>query len=106
MSYFANIDTTIIVATLEFVEIASHTVQQFRCKSGEVAGFRIITLPVLGEAYVVSQVYDCSTGTPVLKGTTSALPGMDLTGGLFSSGCVANGDPYDIATKFYKVDYV
>lgn len=106
MAYFIDINQATVVATLEFVNITSGTMQQVRCKNGEVAGFRILSLPVLGESFLISQIYDCSTGTPVLTGTVSVVPGIDLTGGLFSSGCMAGGDPFDAETRFYKVDYV
>jgi len=54
----------------------------------------------------ISQIYDCTSGTPTLIGNASVLPGIDLTGGYFSSGCFPDGDPLDPNTLFFKVDYV
>lgn len=105
MSYFASIETAIIASDLLFVPVAQNTLNQFQCKGGEIVGFQIRLLPVPGGTFAVSQVYDCSSGAPVLEGTVSVVPGLDLTGGLFSSGCFADGDPMAETTKFYRIDY-
>ncbi len=106
MSYFTSIDDAIVSSTLEFTEISESSMQQFTCKGGEIAGFQIRNLYVMGSNFQVSQIYDCTTGKPVLQGTVSVVPGIDLTGGYFSSGCFADGDPTAEGTKFYQVDYV
>lgn len=105
MSNFASIENAIIAANLNFAPIAENTLNQVICKNGEIAGFQIRLLPVLGENFQISQIYDCSSGIPVLQGTISVVPGLDLMGGLFSSGCFPDGDPMDQSTKFYQVDY-
>lgn len=108
MSYFIAPENITVNTALEFGEIDTNTMQQFKCISGETAGFQIqqlLTGPD-GEPLYISQIYDCSSGSPVLKGATSVLPGMDLTKGLFSSGCFPDADPLILGTVFYKVDYV
>jgi len=102
MSYFKRAQDAIIQNSLEFGNITTNSLQQFSCKNGEIAGW---SLKYLG-SLAISQVYNCSTGTPVLIGNVSVLPGIDLTGGYFSSGCFPDGSPLDSATKYYKVDYV
>jgi len=105
MANFASLDDAIISSTLEFVAIAQNTIQQFTCKDGKIAGFQIRILTILGEPFQISQIYDCSSGVPVLEGTVSVVAGMDLTGGLFASGAFCDGDPFSIETRFFKVDY-
>lgn len=101
MSYFKRAADIIISTNLEFGNITVNSLQQFRCKNGEVAGWSIKFLGSLK----ISQVFNCSTGKPVLIGNVSVLPGIDLTGGYFSSGCIPDGDPMDQQTRYYKVDY-
>lgn len=102
MSYFKRASDVIIDKQFEFGNITLNSLQQFKCKSGEIAGWSIKKI----DSLVISQIYNCTTGTPVLIGNASVLPGIDLTGGYFSSGCFPDGDPLDKNTLFYKVDYV
>jgi len=105
MANFKSIEDAIVVATLEFTEIGDSTLQQFLCKNGELAGFRIISTDILGEEFLICQVYDSSSGVAIQVGNVSVIPGIDLTGGYFSSGCFCNGDPFAEDTRFFKVDY-
>ena len=102
MSYFVRAQDAIVNNSLEFGNITENSLQQFLCKSGEVAGWAIKFLGTLK----ISQVYNCSSGEPVLIGNVSVLPGIDLTGGYFSSGCFPSGDPLNEETVYYKIDYV
>lgn len=102
MSYFIRAQDAVVENNLEFGVITETTMQQFVCKNGEVAGWSIKFL----ESLMISQIYDCTSGSPVLIGNVSVLPGVDLTGGYFSSGCFPSGDPLDQNTVYYKVDYV
>lgn len=107
MANFLSIEDAIVVSTLEFTAIGDGTLQQFFCLDGELAGFRIISIDVLDdeEPFLISQIYDSSTGVAIQVGNVSVIPGIDLTGGYFSSGCFCDGDPLESTTKFYKVDY-
>lgn len=105
MANFKSIDEAIISAHLEFIAIGDNTIQQFACKNGEIAGFRIIKLPTSSGDFEVSQIYDYSSGSPVQVGNVSAVAGLDLTGGYFSSGCFCDSDPLSAGANFYKVDY-
>lgn len=106
MANFKSLDEAIVVATLEFTELGEGTLQQFFCKDGELAGFRIVSITVLGgDPFYISQIYDCSTGEAIQVGNVSVIPGIDLTGGFFSSGAFCNANPLLPGTKFYKVDY-
>ena len=107
MSNFASQEDIIIQNTLEFGKIAEDIIFQFSCKNGEVAGFKITQIGdnLDGTPCIGSQVFDCSSGSPILQGTVSPLPGMDLCGGLFSSGCFPDRDVLAAGCIFYKVDY-
>ncbi len=107
MSNFLAPTEIVITDTLEFGEITQDTINQFDCINGEVAGFQILQVGnnLDGTPYYLSQIYDCSTGTPILQGSTSILPGMDLCGGLFSSGCFPDRDPLDSECIFYTANY-
>ena len=102
MSYFVRVEDAVIESALEFGKISPKSLQKFICKGGEVAGWSIRNLGSVR----ISQVFDCSDGDPVILGSVSVLPGIDLTGGYFSSGCIPDGDPEEEKTKFYKVDYL
>lgn len=102
MSYFVRAEDAIVNKNLEFGVISLNSLQQFTCKNGEIAGWAIRELGSM----TISKVYDCSTGTPILIGNVQVLPGIDLTGGYFSSGCLPSGDPFDAQTVYFKVDYV
>lgn len=102
MSYFKRAEDITVSVALEFGSVTTDTLQQFQCKSGEIAGFRIQEL----DGLFISQIYDCSGEEPVLLGAAAVLPGIDLTGGYFSSGAFPDGDPLTVGTTFYKVDYV
>ena len=102
MSYFIRAEDAIIQNNLEFGKISENSLQQFLCKSGEIAGWSIKFLGSI----MISQVYNCSSGEPVLIGNVSVLPGIDLTGGYFSSGCFPSGNPFNEDTVYYKIDYV
>jgi hypothetical protein len=105
MANFKSLSEAIVSATLEFTDVSNTTLQQFFCSGGELAGFRILTITALAEPYYISQIYDCSTGVPIQVGNVTVIPGIDLTGGYFSSGCFADSDPLVQGCKFYKVDY-
>lgn len=107
MANFLSIEDAKASATLEFTELGEGTLQQFFCLGGELAGFRIISIDVLDdeEPFLISQIYNASTGEAIQVGNVSVIPGIDLTGGYFSSGCFCDGDPLNPSTKFYKVDY-
>jgi hypothetical protein len=105
MANFLSLDEAIVAGTLEFAEPGEGTLQQFFCVGGELAGFRIITIDILGTPFQISQVYDASSGEAIQVGNVSVIPGIDLTGGYFSSGCFCNGDPLISGTRFFKVDY-
>lgn len=105
MANFKSLEDAIVVATLEFSQPGDGTLQQFFCKNGELAGFRILTIDVLGQPFQISQIFDASSGDAIQVGNVSVIPGIDLTGGLFSSGCFCTGDPLDASTRFFKVDY-
>lgn len=108
MAYFTRKTLAVVVGLLRFPAIVpGKTLQMFACKGGERAGFMIVDLTSDGgsTSLRVSQVYDCSQLPPTLKGTISVVEGMDLTGGLFTSGCFPDGDPTDSDTTFSKVDY-
>lgn len=107
MAYFTEISKAIVVALMQFPTITTNTAQLFSCKSGERAGFIIKDLPQSdGTVFRVSQVYDYTSGAGILLGTVSVVPGLDLTGGMFSSGCFCSGDPMSAGVTFYQVDYV
>ena len=105
MANFLPLEGAIVAGTLEFSEPGEGTLQEFFCVEGELAGFRIITIDILGTPSQISQVFDSSSGEAIQVGNVSVIPGIDLTGGYFSSGCFCNGDPLLQGTKFYKVDY-
>jgi len=108
MSYFKAPEDIIVNTALEFGTITLGALQVFNCKSGETAAFKIIQLGdgPDGKPLYISQIYDNSSGAPILKGSGWALEKMDMTKGLFSSGCFPDGDPLSAGTTFYKVDYV
>lgn len=107
MAYFTRASDAVISYMLMFPSVVVGSAQLFRCKNGERAGFQILALEQSdGSTFYVSAISDYSTGQPVLKGTISVVPGMDLTGGYFSSGCFADGDPLASGASFYRVDYV
>lgn len=108
MSYFIGAQDIIVSTALEFGQITLGSLQVFTCKNGEVAAWKIIQLGngPDGNPLYISQIYDNSSGAPVLKGSGWALPKMDLTKGLFSSGCFPTGDPLASGAVFYKEDYV
>jgi len=101
MSYFVRAQDAVVNKNLEFGVITENSLQQFSCKDGEIAGWSIKTL----DSLVICQVYDCSSGTPILIGNVQVIPGIDLTGGYFSSGCLPSGDPLNNDTVYFKVDY-
>lgn len=105
MSNFIDIESSVIVAHLEFPAISDASIQQVQCAAGEIGGFRIRTLPTITGDFQISEVYNCSSGPPILSGTVSVIPGIDLMGGLFSSACVCDGNPLASGTGFYKVNY-
>lgn len=106
MANFKQVSDAMIVKILSFPTISNNTLQLFTCKNNELAGFVIRDLiQTDGSVVRVSQVYSMLNGTPVLIGTVSALPGMDLTGGMFSSGCWSDSDPLDPEATFYRADY-
>ncbi len=105
MANFRSLEDAIVVGTLEFARLGNGTLGQFFCKDGELAGFRIITIDILGTPFQISQVFDSSSGEAIQVGNVSVIPGIDLTGGYFSSGCFCNGDPLAQGTRFFKVDY-
>lgn len=105
MANFLPLEGAVVESTLEFAEPGEGTLQQFFCRAGELAGFRIITIDILGSPFQISQIFDSSSGEAIQVGNVSVIPGIDLTGGYFSSGCFCNADPLATGTKFYKVDY-
>jgi hypothetical protein len=107
MANFLSIEDAVVSSTLEFTELDEGTLQQFFCIEGELAAFRIISIDVLdgGVPFLISQVYNSSTGEAIQVGNVSVIPGIDLTGGYFSSGCFCDGDPLASGTRFFKVDY-
>jgi len=107
VAYFIRSSDAVISFVLTFPAVQVGTVQLFRCKNGERAGFQILALSQSdGSTFYVSSISDYSTGLPVLKGTIAVLPGVDLAGGYFSSACFADADPLASGTNFYRVDYV
>lgn len=106
MAYFANNETAVVVNLLTFPAVNENTMQMFNCKNGERGAFKILNLVVDGVAFMVSQVFDYTTGAPVFLGTVSVIPEIDLTGGMFSSGCFCTGDPTAAGVSFFQVDYV
>lgn len=105
MANFLSLEDAVASSTLEFAEPGGGTLQQFFCIGGELAGFRIITIDILGSPFQISQIYDSSSGEAIQVGNVSVIPGIDLTGGYFSSGCFCNADPLLPGTRFFKVDY-
>jgi hypothetical protein len=105
MANFKSLENAIAVGLLEFAQPGEGTLQQFFCRDGELAGFRIITIDVVGSPFMISQVFDSSSGEAIQVGNVSVVPGIDLTGGYFSSGCFSDGDPLETGTRFFKVDY-
>jgi len=106
MANFINSSDAVVSAHLGFSEISEDSLQQFQCKGGEIAGFRIRHLKSGSFDFYISQIYDCSSGENILQGSVSVVPGRDLTGGLFSSGCFPDANPLIEGTIFYKVDYI
>lgn len=109
MSYFKRTQDMIIDKALSFGVVTDASIQQFKCKSGEIAGFQVQALGLGpdGNTLYISQIYNYSSGTQVLLGSASVLPGIDLTGGYFSSGVFPSTVyPFTDSTTFYKVDYV
>lgn len=107
MAYFTEKNLAIVQKLLRFPAVSNSTLQMYACKSGERAGFQILDLPQTdGTTFRVSQIYDCTKGAPLLLGSISVVPGLDLAGGMFSSGCFCDGDPLDAASQFFLVDYV
>lgn len=107
MSYFVRPQDVIIGNTLEFGVIAENTINQFTCVNGEIAGFELVILDDFSDSgFPVVRIYDSTTGNNILKGILTILPGFDLTGGLFSSGCIPDRDIQDPLCRFFKVDYV
>ena len=105
MANFLSLEDAIVSGTLEFAEPGEGTLQQFFCVEGELGGFRIITIDILGEPFQISQIFNASSGEAIQVGNVSVIPGIDLTGGFFSSGCFCNADPLEPGTRFFKVDY-
>lgn len=107
MSYFIPADKVIIQTVFEFGPIVENTINQFQCKNGEIAGFELFYLEDFSETgYPIVRIYDSTTGDSILKGVRTILPGMDLTGGLFSSGVIPDRDITDPECRFFRVDYV
>ena len=106
MAYFKRNTDAEVKSLLAFPNVAQSTVQLFDCADGKRAGFRIVPLNVNGVDFLVSQVFDYSSGRGVLLGTVSALAETDLAGGLFASGCFCDRNPLDSGASFYLVDYV
>lgn len=105
MANFKSLEDAIVSSTLEFSNISDFTLAQFVCANGEIAGFRIYVVNSLSEQFKISQIYDISSGVPIQVGNVSVVPGIDLTGGYFSSGAFCDRDPFDPDAKFFKVDY-
>lgn len=106
MANFKNETSAIVAAILSFPIVTVSTMQIFKTATGQRAGFQIINLSQAdGSVFQISQIFDVTSGTPVLVGTVAVVTGLDLTGGMFSSGCWADGDPLQTGTKFYRVDY-
>lgn len=107
MAYFIEKNSAIVRNILAFPAVLVSTAQVFLCKNLERAGFQIVALPQSdGTTLYVSAVYDYTNGAPVLLGTVSVVPGTDLCGGMFSSGCWCDRDPLAEGAAFYLVDYV
>lgn len=107
MAFFIDKDLAVIQKILRFPAVTNSTMNLFACKSGERAGFQILDLPQTdGSVFRVSQIWDYTKGAPVLLGSISVVPGLDLAGGMFSSACFCSGDPLDVTSAFYLVDYV
>jgi hypothetical protein len=107
MSNFLNPDAVIVQNQIEFGQVTTSSIQKFTCKDGETAGFQIVQVGTNddGTPYYVSQVFNCSSGDNVLLYGAAVMPGKDLCGGAFSSGCYPDADPLASGTIFYKVDY-
>lgn len=102
MSYFRRAENVIADRALEFGKIVLGQINIFRCKSGELAAWKLLYV----DDVLTSEIYDASSGEYVLKGAVSVLDLCDLTGGLFSSGCFPDRNPLDESCRFYLVDYV
>lgn len=107
MSNFIPTEQLTTNVELQFGTITTNSLQKFTCKNGEIAGFQIQAcgLGPTGETLYISQIFDCSSGDAVLLGSTSTLPGLDLTKGYFSSGCYPTADVFLATTRFFKQDY-
>lgn len=105
MANFVPVAEAIIVQIISWPSITTSTMQILTCTGGEVIGFQIYEITLGGITYQMSAIYNYSNGAGVQVGTVSVTPGIDLTGGLFSSGVFCNGDPLTPGTKFFLVDY-
>lgn len=105
MSNYVSPFEAVINEQAQFGPINDTTINIFPCADGTLAGFKIINLGSTEEPYYVSEIYNSTTGEHVLLGTTSVLPGWDMAGGLFVTGCIPDSDPLLPDTNFYLVDY-
>ncbi len=98
-----NLNTPIIFT---FGPIRVGTINQITCADGKIAGWKIVELlqTDLTVKYAI-QIYDSSTGDDVALGLINSVPGADLLGGLFVTGCIPDKSVTDPECVFYRVDY-
>ena len=106
MSNFINLKSTKINKQALFGEVSLNSINIFETSSGENVGFKIVDLgkDENNKNYYVSEIYKIDDIDTVV-GSVSVSPGIDLTGGLFSTGCASDRDPLDKDAKFYLFDY-
>ena len=108
MAYFLPPDKRVYVSEIQFTNLSNFAINQFTCKNGERAGFRLETFRdyEAPKDLIISHIYDCSEGDPIYITSINVMPDMDLVGGLFSSGVFPNGEIFSEFTKFRKANYV
>ena len=103
MSYFANLDTTLITTEISFGVAAVGTRSYMKCVGGELVAWEYDHTDDNG--YIIINIYNATTGTDVLVSSVYTMPGCDLFRGLFSSGAVPTKEVTDDSCKYYRVDY-
>ena len=104
MSYFADLDNTLITTEISFGVAAVGARSYFKCKGGEIVSWELDHADADGN--IIIKIYDSTTGADVLVASVYTMPGCDIFRGLFTSGAVPSKQVTDSACKYYRVDYI
>ena len=104
MSYFSDLDRTLVTTEISFGVAAVGTRSYMKCKGGELVAWEFGHADDDGN--IIIKIYDATTGTDTLVASVYTMPGCDLFRGLFSSGAVPSAQVTDSACKYYRVDYI